>query len=210
MSYSWQPQFAIMIVLVAPLAWMTTDLQPDFAGRQLYIRAGCLLAALGFCFALDDTAATTLESVPVPLRTRRVIRTLPGLILWVATIAMVLSAGSTDGLRPVFTLSNPYDPTELPVGRLLLEAITLASWGVAIGARLARNHPEPGRVASVILMILYGASWTVPHLWKPWADPTLPRWTTSLPWWWVALAVGVTLTVLQSWDSRQIAIRRPA
>ncbi len=78
-SYSWQPQFAIMIVLVAPLAWMITDLQPDFAGRQLYLRAGCLLAALGFCFALDDTATTTLEAVPVPLRTRRVIRTLPGL-----------------------------------------------------------------------------------------------------------------------------------
>lgn len=202
-SYPWLPQTAILVVLVAPIVWMTTDLQPDFSGRQLYLRAGCLLAALGLCFAFDDLATDTVATMPAPLRRRRIIRALAGLGLWALTVAIVLATGATDELRAVIVLSNPYDPTEFPVGRLLLEAGTLASWGLGIAAALGRTHHEPGRIASTILILLYAASWMIPHRWKPWADPTVPRWTTSLPWWWTALAIGLSVTVLLSWDSRQ-------
>ena len=42
----------------------------------------------------------------------------------------------------------------------------------------------------------------VPERWKPWALPTDSRWQTALPWWWVALGLGVLVIVLSGWDSR--------
>lgn len=96
------------------------------------------------------------------------------------------------------------------MGRLILEAATMAFWGLATASVLAsRWDDEPGKVASGALLAIYAAGWMVPERWKPWAGPTDPRWATAFPWWWVALGVGVLVTVAFSWDSRQSGPLRP-
>jgi len=178
-------------------------LQPDFASRQLYLRGGLLLAALALSFAFDDPAAETTDSTPSPLRLRRSVRLLISLLPWATLVAVVVSAGAKN-MDPVILLSAPLNPEELPVGRLLLEAATMASWGLAAASVLAsRWDDEPGRIASGALLIGYAAAWMIPEQWKPWANPADPRWQTALTWWWVALGVGVLVTVAFSWDSRQ-------
>jgi hypothetical protein len=159
-------------VLVALISWGSSSPLPDFPSRQLYIRAALLVAALGFCFVYDDAAAET-----------------------------TLLVGGR-GMDPTFILNdevlNPF-----PIGRLLLEASTLATWGLAIAAVISKRwDEEPGKLASAGLLTLYAVSWAIPEQWKPWANPNDPRWETALPWWWVALVIGLLVVVAFSWDSR--------
>jgi hypothetical protein len=80
----------------------------------------------------------------------------------------------------------------------------MASWCLAIASFVAKRwDDEPGKIASAALLALYAGSWMVPERWKPWADPSDSRWTTALPWWWLALVVGVLVMLAFSWDSRQ-------
>ena len=188
---------------IGGLAWAIRDLQPDFASRQLYLRGGLLLAALTISFAFDDPAAETTDSTPSPLRLRRSVRLLISLVPWATLVAVVVSAGAKN-MDPVLLLSAPLNPEQLPVGRLLLEAATMASWGLATASVLAsRWDDEPGKVASGALLIAYAAAWMIPEQGKPWANPADPRWQTALPWWWVALGAGVLVTVIFSWDTRK-------
>lgn len=188
---------------IAGLAWAVQGLQPDFASRQLYLRGGLLLAALAISFAFDDPAAETTEATPSPLRRRRSLRLIVSLIPWAALVTVVVLTGTTQ-MHPVLVLSSPLDSRELPVGRLLLEAATMASWGLATASALAfRGDDEPGKIASGTLLAVYAAAWIVPERWKPWADPADPRWNTALAWWLVALGAGVFVAVVFRWDSRQ-------
>ncbi len=189
--------------LVGLLAWATTGLQPDFASRQLYLRAGFLVAALGLSFAFDDPAAPTTDPTPSPLRRRRFIRLGLSLLPWSAGLSLLLWAGAQGGVEPVWITSIDAVRPEFPLGRLLLEAATMASWGLAIASVVAIPwDDEPGKIASAALLALYAGSWMVPERWKPWADPTDSRWKFVLPWWWGALALGVLVLVVSSWDSR--------
>lgn len=188
---------------VSLLALAMRSLQPDFASRQLYLRGGLLLAALALSFAFDDPAAETSDSAPSPLWVRRALRLAIALVSWAALVAVSATA-SARSMEPVIVLSAELNLRELPVGRLLLEAATMASWGLATAAIVvSRGHDEPGKIASGALLVLYAAAWMIPDQWKPWASPTDPRWTTALSWWWAALGAGLLITGILSWDSRQ-------
>lgn len=193
----WVPSFA----LIALILWGTDSLMPDFASRQLYLRAALLVAALGLCFAFDDPGAETTDSAPSPLRRRRAIRAWLTLGPWVVLVgATVLVVGR--GMDPVFILSDEVG-SQFPIGRVLLEATTIAGWGIAIAAVVSKRwEEEPGKYASAGLLATYAASWAIPEQWKPWANPNDQRWETALPWWWVALAVAVLIVIAFSWDAR--------
>ena len=193
--------------LVGLLAWAITD-RPDFASRHLYLRAGLLLAALGLSFAFDDPVAPTTDSVPSPLRLRRLLRAVLSLVPWSLCIAVLVWAGSRDGVDPVLILSSTADRPQLPVGRLILEAGTMAAWGLALASVFAKRwDEEPGKLASVALLAMYAVSWLVPERWTLWALPNGAQWKASHPWWWVAIGLGAMIVTVASWDSRR---QRPA
>lgn len=194
-------QWLPVTVLIALILWATSELFPDFASRQLYFRAALLVAALGICFVYDDPASETSDPTPSPLLKRRSIRTLLGITTWAGLVALTLIVAAR-GMDPVLVLSeeisNPF-----PVGRVLLEGSTMAAWGLAIAAVIAkRRDDEPGKFSSVALIAIYAISWMIPDQWKPWADPSDPRWDTALPYWWLALTLGLTVVLAFSWDSR--------
>lgn len=202
-SMPWAPWLPVGF-LVALLVWMITDLEPDFASRQLYIRAGLLLAAIGFSFAFDDPAAATTDPTPAPLRRRRLLRLVLALVPWSAVIAVLMWAGTHGSAVPVWATSADALEAELPIGRLLLEGATMVTWGLAVASLIAKRwDDEPGKAASAALLAIYAGGWMVPGRWKPWAHPTDPRWATALPWWWAALLLGFVVTLILSWESRR-------
>lgn len=193
----WLPSAA----LVAVILWGADSLLPDFASRQLYIRAALLVAALGLCFVYDDPGAETTDPAPSPLRRRRIGRTMIGVIPWGILITTVLAFAGR-GMEPTFILSDEI-PNPLSIGRVMLEASTMATWGLAIAAVISKRwDEEPGTTASAGLLALYAVSWAIPEQWKPWANPNDQRWETALPWWWVTFAIGLLIVVAFSWDSR--------
>ncbi|CAN5737830.1 hypothetical protein BH23ACT5_BH23ACT5_11100 [soil metagenome] len=202
-AITWVP-WAPVGLMMALTVWALSDLQPDFGSRQLYLRGGFLLAALALSFAFDDPAAPTTISAPSPLRIRRLLRVLVSLVPWAAAVAVLMWVGGNGGLQPAFVLSNAVERPQLPVGRLLLEAGTMATWGLAVASVVSsRWDDEPGKVASTFLLVLYVVTWLVPEQWKPWADPTDSRWITAHHWWWTALILGAAVTVGSSWDARR-------
>jgi len=126
-----------------------------------------------------------------------------GLVPWVTGVVILFWAGSQGGIDPVWRTSLQPERSELPIGRLILEAATMACWGLAIAAMITKRwDDEPGKIASATLLGLYAVSWMVPERWKPWSDPNDLRWETVLPWWRVALCAAVVVAVVSSWDSR--------
>ena len=198
----WIPWVPVLVI-IGLLAWAITDLSPDFASRQLYLRAGLLVAGLGLSFAFDDPVAPTTDPMPSSLRRRRSLRMVLGLVPWVTGVVILFWAGSQGGIDPVWRTSLQPERSELPIGRLILESATMACFGLAIAAVITKRwDDEPGKIASASLLGLYAVSWMVPERWKPWSDPTDLRWGTVLPWWWVALCAAVVVAVVSSWDSR--------
>lgn len=203
----WIPWLPVA-ALVGLLAWMIKDLQPVFASRQLFLRSGLLVAALGLSFVFDDPAAPTTDAVPSALIRRRVVRAFASLAPWGAMVVILIWAAASGGLEPTLMLSSS-PIQQLPVGRLLLEASTMAAWSLAAASAVAsRWDEEPGRIASAFVVGLYVVSWLIPEDHKPWALPTDERWTTGQPWWWAAVTVGVSVAVASSWDSQRGRLAR--
>lgn len=196
----WLPWLPVA-VLVGFIGWSIDGFPPDFASRHLYLRSGMMAIGLGLAFVFDDPAAETTDPAPVSLRLRRAIRVIVGLAVWLC-LAIALFVLGARGMNVVFI----YDPeltAALPLGRLLLEGLTMAAFGLAIAAVISKRwDDEPGKIASAGLLVLYAASWTIPEHWKPWADPSDARWTTSHPWWWAGLAIAVLVVLTLSWDAR--------
>lgn len=196
----WLPWVPIA-VLVGLLAWSVRASPTDFASRHLYLRAGLMVVGLGAAFIFDDPAAETTDHAPSPLRERRAIRLVVGLAVWFLLAAGLLLIGARD-MNVVF-INDPEVEAALPVGRLFLEGMTMAAFGLAIAAVVAKRwDDEPGKIASAGLLMLYAVSWTIPERWKPWAHPSDDRWTTSHPWWWAALVIAVLVMLTLSWDTR--------
>lgn len=200
----WLPVF----VAVGPLAVAATKQIADFPSRQLYIRAGLVAAALGLCFAFDDPAAPTTAASPTPLRVRRLPRLLLSLIPWSLAVAITIGAGS-QGLDPVLLAVDPTAGPHLPLGRLLIEALTIAVTGLAIASIIAsRWSDEPGTSASAVLLGLSVLLWAASMRWTPaWADPMDARWGVTIGYWGGTLIAASFVTALFSWDSRRPAIR---
>jgi hypothetical protein len=171
----------------ALLVWSVANLPSDFGSRHLQLRGGCLVAALALCFALDDPAAPTSDPVPARLITRRLIRVGLSLVPWVMMVVVLLLDAGSAGQE----------------GRLVLEAATLAGWGLAMAAVIARRwDPSPGWRAATALLAAYAVSWAIPESHRPWALPGDIRWAGLLPWWWWSLALGAVVFVAASWDTR--------
>ena len=194
-------QWLAVVVMLALLGWVASEELPDFASRHMWLRGSLLVAALGICFAFDDPAAPTTDPVPSPLRKRRGIRVLWGLLPWSLAVAGLLVVGAS-GMEVHFELPADPQPHQFPLGRLLLEGTTLAVTGLAIAAVIAKFWDnEPGKLAAPTLLALYAASWALPEQWGLWARPSDLWWTTIRPWW-APLLLGALVTVVFSWDSR--------
>lgn len=200
----WLPVFFV----VGPLAVATTKQIAEFPSRQLYIRAGLVAAALGLCFAFDDPAAPTSDAVPTPLRKSRLPRLLFSLIPWSVAVGVTIWGG-VQGLDPVLLAVDPTAGPHLPLGRLIIEALTIAVTGLAIASIIAsRWSDEPGPSASAVLLGLSVLLWAASMRWTPaWADPMDARWGVTMGYWGGTLIAASFVTALFSWDSRRPAIR---
>lgn len=192
-------QWAALAPLLGLLLLAYRGLPEGFFDRQFFARGGLLVAAVAMSFSFDDAASPTNEPSPVPLRVRRMQRAVLALGPWIASVAVVVGGAmcvrstmpgtSTTGMSPFY--------------RLMLEAATIAALGLATAAFASKHWDEqPGRIAAPTLVGLYALSWALPHPFRPWSVPNLPGWEESLVWWWIALALGLCVGVVASWDSR--------
>lgn len=201
---SWIP-WLLVISLVSVLAWMVSDVDPNFASRHMYLRTGFLVAGLGLCFAFDDPAVPLTNPAPQPLWRRRLLRVLIGFAPWLVVMGVLLGFATSDGFQPVLVLPTAPMLPLLPVGRLVLEAATIGAWGLAVASLVAAyTEEEPGRIASVALLALYVASWLLPdNTLRPWTGPGSVSWITTAPFWWGALVLGLSVAMATSWDPRR-------
>lgn len=186
-------------------------LGPEYRFLPTRLAVLAIVVAAGFVF--DDPAKPTSDPVPSPLRFRRGIRTLYGLLMAAGLFAVVISFASDDMNLVAVASNEPIAPgvadeaatmePEFPWGRLALEMATMIGFTLAIAAATSRrSESEPGRIATGVMLGVYAASWMIPEPYKPWASPTDQRWATSATWWWVALGIVWTVTAVFSWDSR--------
>ena len=192
-------QWLAVTVMLVLLAWAVSDALPTRLPAHLATRRPSG-SSLGICFAFDDPAAPTTDPVPSPLRKRRGIRVVWGMLPWSLALAGLLVVGAS-GMEVHFESRRPATPP-LPLGRLLLEGTTLAVTGLAIAAVIAKFWDnQPGKLAAPTLLALYAASWALPEQWGLWARPSDLWWTTIRPWW-APLLLGALVRVVLSWDSR--------
>lgn len=199
--------------------------QPEGAEfRYLPMRLGVLTVVIALAFAFDDQATPLTDPTPTRLLLRRLIR-----IVSATAVAAVLVAGvlvfASNGMDLVWTVSDEsqtqpsLDPetTEepvnglppLPVGRIALEASTMAFFTLGVAAWLAeRGESSPGRVSASTLLGVYAATWMVPESHRPWAYPNDNRWDTGAIWWWISLALFLLVVLILSWDVRHMSLTR--
>ncbi len=201
----WIPWLPVAL-LAGLTAKITSGFLPDLSSRHVHLRSGLLLAAIGLTFAFDDPAAETTDATPSPLRLRRAVRALLAVILWLAVVLGVIWAAAQTGPEEDLVGHAEVELVKTHTGRLLLEAATLGAWGLAIAALVAsRWDREPGKIASPALLGIFAASWMIPQPWSPWALPPGIHWEATWIWWWGALASGLALTLVWSWDTRHRA-----
>ena len=186
-------------------------LGPEY--RFLPTRLAVLAIVIAAGFVFDDTAKPVTDSVPSPLRVRRGIRALFGLLMAAGLFAIVISFAS-DGMNLVSVVnSDPVAPgdgdeaatmePEFPWGRLAMEMATMIGFTLAVAAATSRRiESEPGRIATGVMLGVSAATWMITETYRPWASPTDQRWATSAIWWWVALGIVWGIAAVFSWDSR--------
>ena len=192
-----------VLATIGLLAYLMKDLSPDFPSRQIHVRSGLLLAALGLCFAFDDTAAPVTGTSPKPLRGRRIHRLALSTLPWALAIGLILWAATQGGLDPAIIAAS--DQPYLPIGRLAVEAIAKAVLGLGLAAWIgSRWTDEPGNLAAVALLGLDLTLWAISLRWTPaWADPLDGRWGATLEMWGAVIAIGAIVTTYFSWDVRR-------
>lgn len=171
-----------------------------------------IVIAVGFVF--DNPATQLTDPVPNPLRVRRLIRGVAGLLIGMAIFAVVLVFAASDMELVAVINTNRTGPPEseqdpstqlpqFPWGRLALEMATMAGFVLAAAAAISRRgEPEPGRIAAGVLLGAYAVTWMTPQSHRPWASPMDQRWDTSANWWWLALFLVWLTAIVLSWDSR--------
>lgn len=195
-------QWAPVAVIAGLFAWIVANTVRETDDRVLYLRFGLLVAAMGIAFVLDDPAAVTTAATPSRLLRRRAIRLLIGALPYALIVGVLLSAGDRE-LEVIRHMTEPEVLPPIPSLRMALEAATLAALGVALAAMFARHRDErPGRLASVALLALFAASWTIPDRARVWIDPFSLHWVETAPWWAATLAVALLITVATSRDTR--------
>ncbi|MFG2132793.1 hypothetical protein ACGFNV_34045 [Streptomyces sp. NPDC048751] len=170
------------LLCALPLA-VSTHLEPGDAA--LLLRLAAVLCTAAAAFALDDPAARTTATQPLPLEVRRSLR----LALTLAPLAAIWTAGGIL-LRAAL---NPDDRVALPLAGLSLEAAALGAATIlltALGLRLSRGErgstlAAPGGVLLPLLLVLSPARSQL------FAVPPAESWTSSRWVWATALTVAV-------------------
>lgn len=200
-----------MLAVVMGLVAGRQPLGPEF--RFLPTRLAVLAIVIAAGFVFDDPAKPTSDPVPSPLRFRRGIRALFGLLMAAGLFAIVIPFAADDMELVAVVSSDPValgDADEaavvqpkFPWGRLAVEMATMIGFTLAVAAGTSRrSESEPGRIATGVMLGVYATTWMIPETYRPWAGPTDQRWSTSAIWWWVALAIVWGLAGVFSWDSR--------
>ena len=198
---------AVVMGLVAGRQPVSTEFR--FLPTRLAVLA--IVIAVGFVF--DDPAKPTTDYVPSPLRFRRGIRALYGLLMAAGLFAIVIMLASDDMNLVAVVNSDPVAPVEaeevltmhpeFPWGRLALEMAVMIGFTLSVAAATSRrSESEPGRIATGVLLGVYASTWMIPETYSPWANPMDQRWATDAIWWWVALGIIWGLAAVLSWDSR--------
>lgn len=180
--------------------------------RYLPVRLAVISLVCAVAFVFDDPAKATTDPAASPLRIRRGIRALTGVIVASCLFVIVLTPASTD-MSLVIHPSQAAGATdtgdemdsgpELPWGRPAIEMATMIGLTLATaGAISRRGENEPGRIAAGIVLGAYALSWMIPESFSPWADPLDQRWTTGSKWWWATLIIAWVSALILSWDSR--------
>jgi hypothetical protein len=175
---------------------------PGLEGRDLALRIGAAMLALGAAFVLDDPTVETTAHLPGPLWLRRAVRVaLVAPIIAAAWVLDVLLAGRTAPAG-----------TSLPTRALTLELATLLVIVLAVAALAGRVASDRvgGLAAGPILIALVAAGFALPGrlaMFVP--EPSDPRWTHSHRVWLMVLAVaGAILAVLSADPARPALTRR--
>jgi len=195
---------------VAVVLGIVAGRQPTGAEfRYLPLRLAVVSLVCAVAFIFDDPAKTFCDPAANPLRIRRGIRALTGVLAASCLFAIVLIPAS-NGMNLVIDASQTAmgreeltAQPELPWGRPALEMGTMIGFTFAIaGAVARRGEAEPGRITSAVVLGAYALSWMIPEPYKPWADPLDQTWTTGAKWWWAALFFVWMSALIFSWDSR--------
>lgn len=186
--------------LALAFAWAAMRAAPDALTRHIPTRLALLSAALAIVFAFDDAATSLTSSSSTPLRIRRSLRLCLAGAAWATLTGLVLMIAGSGMERGSW-----------PSTRFWLEAVTLAAAGLASAAALSqRGEPEPGRVASAILLALFGIAWFLPRPLALFVEPGSRRWEAVETWWWTILAMSVAIAVVTSWDAQVNHLRLSA
>jgi hypothetical protein len=182
-------------VVVLSSVWWT-----DVSDVTVPLVISSLLVACTLGYALDDPAAPTVESSPVPLLVRRAIAVVPlmlcGALAWWLTVSLIRQSETVP---------------QVLVERIALEtlafalcALALSAFGAAkVGSTSGGTTGMLGLVSVVALLFSAGqvlpSSWPLPSL-QP--DPHSGRW------WWV-VAAATLVFVWCSRDPAGVGRRRP-
>jgi hypothetical protein len=198
--------------VVALVLGIVAGRQPTGAEfRYLPLRLAIVSLVCAVAFVFDDPAKTFTDPAPSPLHIRRSIRALVGTMAASCLLVVALIPASRD-MDVVATANQPRAggfeaeeeaQTELPWGRPALEMATMIGLTLSIAGAAARHgQPEPGRITSGIVLVVYALSWMIPDSYRPWAAPLDQRWANGARWWWAALIVVWVSALTISWDSR--------
>jgi hypothetical protein len=196
-AITWRPLVAGAVlgsaVLLVPGMLITT-----LTGAQLttLTRLAAVCVALGAAFVLDDTAARSTPTVPIPRLTRNLVRValaLPVVALWwTLTVGLVRSPAAV----------------RLPVAALTLEAVTLLATALALAAAAQRRTPDgrTGVVAASALLVFAVVAWSLPPQAALLLAPADPQWTASHYRWTVVLLSALAVFL---WAGRELRRRSP-
>lgn len=184
---------------------------PEF--RYLPIRLAVVSLVCAVAFVFDDPAKTFSDPAANPLRIRRGIRALTGVVTASCLFAVILIPASAHMILVVDANQAAVGASDtgkelnaqpdLPWGRPALEMATMIGLTLSVaGAVAQRGEAEPGTITSGIVLGAYALSWMIPEPYKPWADPLDERWSHGGNWWWAALVFAWVSAAMFSWDSR--------
>jgi hypothetical protein len=148
------------------------------------VRLAAVCTAVGAAFLLDDPAARTIRTVPVPLMVRTFVR--------VAVALPVLGGGWA-----VAAVVADRDSDGLPLAGLALEAAAIGAVTLAVAAaRLyagdgSDNPAGPLAAGAVLVIAVMAVFLNRPVVW--FAAPDDPGWGVAHRWWAAVLAAAVVL-----------------
>jgi fluoroquinolone transport system permease protein len=156
------------------------------------LRASAVCGGLGLAFLLDDPAARSIETVPIPRVLRHAVRVgiiVPAVGTWWAALLLIASTGAEDGLGP-----------PIPVRGVTLEAGAIFAIAFGLAAIGARGAPDgiASTLAAPGLLILAAAMTLLPRRTGLFVGAQDPAWASAHHRWALVLTAAVVGVLLAS------------